>query len=488
MTPFEKITANEKDMITAYINEYTKRGMRADLLHILRYWHREKATLFNLFGGELILEKEIEYSRSKNQMKKDLDGNAKFWELYNELRTAIHAHTEGGWWIEPVSNWDQLYYSLSFDELLDNTYMGETMEINDIKFVKGETKFMRAIGKLNLMPADRFEELRIILSQATNQKKLKGTLCLSIHPLDYMTMSDNDCGWHSCMSWQNEGEYRLGTIEMLNSPVVVVGYLKSSEGMSMPGSSTFSWNSKKWRELFIYTPDKGIYGVKGYPYQSEDLETACVEWLNSLRDEPYSAPAVKYTLDDLSPKVYLSTGYMYNDIGCRDWHLAIIPEHEGRYSICYSGQATCMSCGEEIHNVDEADRLECENCDPCCCCAECGETLYPDDTYYGLNDEPLCEYCFNKLYATSDITGETIYRDEAVFLHKTDGSGYFIVEDGDLEWNGEGYTLRVMKYDPVSRSYKTVRLYFDEDYCFSGIADNAEYLSNYDMVKTYFRV
>ena len=61
-----------------------------------------------------------------------------------------------------------------------------------------------------------FEDFRIAQSLVTNQANLKGYITLSIHPLDYMTMSDNNCGWDSCMSWQEEGCYRQGTVEMMN--------------------------------------------------------------------------------------------------------------------------------------------------------------------------------------------------------------------------------------------------------------------------------
>ena len=42
-------------------------------------------------------------------------------------------------------------------------------------------------------------------------------------------MSDNDYGWDSCMGWMNEGEYRLGTVEMMNSPCIVVAYIDGEE-------------------------------------------------------------------------------------------------------------------------------------------------------------------------------------------------------------------------------------------------------------------
>lgn len=97
-------------------------------------------------------------------------------------------------------------------------------------------------GILHFMDDDEFEEFRICQSMCTNTTALEGKLCLSIHPLDYMTMSDNACDWSSCMSWQEDGCYRMGTVEMMNSPCVIVAYLESSHPMYFSREAT--WNSK----------------------------------------------------------------------------------------------------------------------------------------------------------------------------------------------------------------------------------------------------
>ena len=46
-------------------------------------------------------------------------------------------------------------------------------------------------------------------------------------------MSDNNSGWESCMSWRNNGCYRRGTVEMMNSPYVIVAYLMLEELVSV---------------------------------------------------------------------------------------------------------------------------------------------------------------------------------------------------------------------------------------------------------------
>ena len=50
------------------------------------------------------------------------------------------------------------------------------------------------------------------------------------------------------MSWFEKGEYRQGTVEMMNSECVVVAYLESTTNMTIRDGE---WNSKRWRELFV---------------------------------------------------------------------------------------------------------------------------------------------------------------------------------------------------------------------------------------------
>ena len=47
----------------------------------------------------------------------------------------------------------------------------------------------------------------------------------------------------------DEGSYRLGTVEMMNSPMVICAYLSGKNQMDING--VYEWNSKKWRAWAI---------------------------------------------------------------------------------------------------------------------------------------------------------------------------------------------------------------------------------------------
>ena len=125
-----------------------------------------------------------------------------------------------------------------------------------------------------------FDIFRNHISRITEVRKSKVKFTLSIHPLDYMTMSDNVNGWESCMNWtQGPGSYRAGTIEMMNSPLVVVAYITTKP--YYPANTSIEWTSKSWRELIIVHPNT-ICSVKSYPYYNIAFDKALVNWLAEI--------------------------------------------------------------------------------------------------------------------------------------------------------------------------------------------------------------
>ena len=81
-------------------------------------------------------------------------------------------------------------------------------------------------------------------------------------------MSTNDYNWNSCMDWTGSGEYRRGTVEMMNSPMVICAYLKSDvQQMHFNG---YEWPSKKWRAWIVVNKD-AILCNRNYPYTNDNL-------------------------------------------------------------------------------------------------------------------------------------------------------------------------------------------------------------------------
>ena len=316
---------------------------------------------------------------------------------------------------------------MSDDCLISNVYDGRSFEIEQAngKFfrINNGCKTSKTLGKLAaIFNLPGWEDFRICHSLILNQKGLGGTLTISIHPLDYMTMSDNSYDWESCMSWANEGGYRQGTVEMMNSPSVIVAYLSGEEPYRIAGRD---WNSKKWRQLFV-VDERLIVGVKDYPYHNENLGMEVMKWLRELAEKNLGwtyLETEKYTVDSKKlhvgylPEEYqdfyldFNTQAMYNDFGCLDYHWLMISDNlttddfgshyrrsESKYLyIPYSGRSQCMICGSTDVDFEDESCLACEECQDrqrCDCCGEIAGEVYEID---GIR---LCSYCWdNRVHA-----------------------------------------------------------------------------------------
>jgi hypothetical protein len=435
MSIFNKISENEQEMIANYIEAYAgydreSISMKAPLSHILRFWEHNKVDLFNVFGGEILLTKKVSFNKPECMIEDDISAmiNGVGYPFYHSFNRWVDYSYKG-------DNSYELRSLLWCSNLASNTWLDDgfvipTEDGHSIAVNKG-CKISKVLGKIaRAFNLESYEEFRIAHSQCLNQKKLSGELCISIHPLDYMTMSDNDSGWSSCMSWEDTGDYRQGTVEMMNSPCIVVAYLKGSENMRMPFGD--EWNNKKWRCLYIVTPHI-ITGIREYPYENPELNGTVLQWLRELAMAntttwgPYhdTVTSVRNNADitvaNMGREIRLNfyTNIMYNDFyAIRPAYLAdTIPDF---YELCFSGETECMECGADMSydcHDGMSNALLCDDCDNSIWCAECGERVSRDESVC-INGSYYCEYCYENHFAGCDCCEETFHENdiEQVYL------------------------------------------------------------------------
>jgi hypothetical protein len=426
---FKCLTETDKDNIKSYIEEYATgysgapNGSMAPLEHILRFWAQNKTTyLYQMFNQELILSKEIEFTKGESELAREIDkliyqGADRFYAFYQAIVDNYRVEPMWG----PGSSREireqynavcSLFNSYTLAANKTDRDASITLKNGKILHMQEGAKPMRLIKQIaESWGVEGFEEFRLAHSRILNQKTMKGTLCLSIHPLDFMTMSDNNNGWSSCMSWADPGGYRRGTVEMMNSECVVVAYLKSdSSTLTLPNGE--EWNSKKWRSLFVVHPDI-IASIKGYPYRNDELTNAALEWLVELANsnnnwdialtKPYVFSGASYQFDNMHVRFWTNT--MYNDCGAEQQFAYLSAEpSSSNVEIDYSGPENCMYCGEVSSFPDESC-LMCEDCSPVSRCSCCGEPVYDGDGYW-VNDELYCNYCYDEYIQEDPITGE----------------------------------------------------------------------------------
>ena len=489
MDLFNLIPADEKTMMEDYIDVYAlpeDYQRQASLEKIMHFWAESKGSyLYRMFGNNFIIEKPFAVRESfdiiKQRMFKIV---AKHEEFIVKFTTALFDSTKiksntSPWQLERITRVDTLTKNR-----LENSFVIEAFNPNGEckKFVaQKNSKVVPLIGKIVkwLGIDEGFEEFRIDHSMALNTAKLEGTLCLSIHPLDYMTMSDNESNWDSCMKWREKGCYRAGTVEMMNSEMVIVGYFKSdNKTMTMPGGG--EWNSKKWRELFIVNPEL-IMDIKAYPYENDELTLACLTWIRELVEKNIGWTNFRTEYDKWEPDyddwafggyddVSFNTGYMYNDINesyTRHFYYVTNGDHENETLYCeYSGKFVCMCCGE-IGYLDEGDEgsLICEDCAPTkYYCDSCGEWEYVLDNLHRVGDCYYCDSCYDELPDNPfyEDDGEEKLADSTyiTIVNRQTGNCYkFYVDYCDFYHNLNDYFKDFTSTVHYFQSYRTGRGY-----------------------------
>lgn len=449
-------------------------GKWCDIDTLLQPWESAKSQyLYKLLGEKLQISKPISYSLPENEIKENLSSSLYNSQFYYNYRKWC---SDSNWEVitETQRDFIDLGYLISLSNLYDNTCGNILTKSIVVKKPDGhkfkifpESKLMRILAKIaSAYNIEGFEEFRITHSRIIAEAEQTGTLTLSIHPLDYMTMSNNSNNWTSCMRWDyaDPGDYCQGTVEMMNSPCVVEAYIESSSN-SLTLDSNFEWNSKRWRELFIVTKDV-IAAIKGYPEWDRKFETEVLDWLLELTEKnlgwTYQKEKLTWRPSD-THDVGFVTEYMYNDF-CFN-HSIYKAKADTCVEINYSGLSECMVCGSTSENrafdIDCLD-LSCGCCDPVYYCANCGDRI-PRDEYVFIDGEVYCSYCaedayrcdscreysFDKVHSIS-IYDEEIgkYITEELFLCEDCINKYFISLDienpyvkSNLTQEGEKFLL-----------------------------------------------
>lgn len=437
---FESLTENDKRFMNKYIDNFVVEGAskkRVGLDYLMRFWDEHKSDyLYRLLGNSFFAFKSIDVTKSDEELADEVElkcfgyqqPGSRFRDIFHDY--IVNHYRRNNYEYCPnwndYTSWDPnsisyLYWSL--EKLIDINCLGTNVYDgpNVIVPIEGREKpfrlnhgckVSRALGQLvDLWGLDKgiYEAFRIAHSMCLNEKHFKGDLVVSIHPIDYMTMSDNESNWQSCMNWMDSGEYRRGTVEMMNSSCVVVAYIASKNEKLSPWGYSYPdlvWNSKRWRELFIVTPAM-IAGIKGYPFWNRDLEAQTIMFLRELAQTnlgwgPYNCEPTKFRngeefqVPEFDNKWFsfdLRTDAMYNDF-YGDHYCVVTYNTPNSYFLNYSGESECLCCGQALccEDFESEGMLYCVDCDATVGCYDCGYRDYPENMVL-IDGEYYCQDC-----------------------------------------------------------------------------------------------
>ena len=472
-----KLSAKDSVIINSYLNTYATNpdskvyNRRQPLNEVLSTWSAAKGEyLYRMFNDNLILEREVEYIESVARIEQKIQNANTYNQPVGKFIRLFHG------WVNNLglNYWSNEYtvlYELCSSTALARESMGKDIHVSqflpiNIDFgdnkkirIDANTKPIRAIGKLVKMfglDEKAFEDFRLEHSRILNTKSIKGTLCLSIHPLDYMTLSMNEEKWTSCMNWGEPGGYRGGTIEVMNSVSTIVVYLKSETNNLTWYDGNNSWNSKKWRLLITVTPE-AILSIKAYPYHHEEIAKTALQWVRELAEKNLSwfysdvqtIPAC-HDFEDKGTGEWFNIDFhegrmMYCDWSCDTHygHMTLNPEDPGsseknptRMMIDYCGPMSCMVCGKTNRDYYDESYVICDNCcsfgedEDCYYCENCGDRVYSDDVYW-VNGDAYCCDCVDRVASRCCYCGEYFYYEDLreVYLARTPGRPDVIEDD-----------------------------------------------------------
>lgn len=366
----------------------------------LRYWSHSKQVLYKLLGNSFDYVQNFSYQKSKNELMFQINKFLNDSDFIRHYRRLIHELLN-----EDIINEDtrNRFYDMSTSTyVISGKYEGLPVKIRkkggnrELRFQEG-TKIMRAYSQLlkyfepEIKEFDKightdlfkeFEDFRVKYSILVNDREIKGKLHISIHPMDFMTMSDNNSNWHSCTSWICDGTDKAGTIEMMNSNNVVCCYITSNKSnfcFGFDGDSDYTWNNKRWRQLFIVTKDIIVSG-RPYPFASDGFTENILKIIKKLAKknlnwdykygiEPYldmkhihseytMNRAKEYVKNDPRKKnILFASNGMFNDYIAKsniNW-LCYRNKVDKTKIISYSGKSCCLCCGGPITRKIETE-------------------------------------------------------------------------------------------------------------------------------------
>lgn len=223
---------------------------------LITQWWENKKRFYEVLGEDLIWEGPyitLDYTQDIKE--------AMFYQFIEESVRFLDLHDGGS----EIDDWEY-WIKQNASGFFTNTVVNPLPETD----MKQGMKLIRAFKFFD------FEEYMIrhiqdLASQVIQKNKIEGQLCISIHPLDYLSISDNRANWRSCHALN--GEFRAGNLSYMLDKTTLVCYIKSKEYVQLERfPDGMMWNNKKWRVLLHIHPASNIaYVNRQYPFSSDEI-------------------------------------------------------------------------------------------------------------------------------------------------------------------------------------------------------------------------
>lgn len=302
------------------------------------------------------------------------------------------------------------------------------------------------------------DTIQTMMSQVLQENKITGYLCFSVHPLDYLSSSENNCNWRSCHALN--GEYRAGNLSYMLDKSTIVCYISDWKREDLPRFPvSVPWNSKKWRMLLFVSENwDAIFAGRQYPFFSKAImEQIRLMWeqKTTTKSDIFWNEGWSHWHDDRitisnyrewdTDAAYLRDNYIpirkdivgmntlitdnsdlhFNDLLRSSCYIPYYawknkPLDTPHFSI--GSKVKCVKCGKKY--LYDSSCMLCEDClegSGYISCSDCGEII-PVDEAFSVNggDRVVCRSCFDNNYTACACCLEFFHIDDMVWREDLD--------------------------------------------------------------------
>ena len=410
---------------------------------LLQRWMKAKEYYIEFFGG-------LTYEVGPIQIHLDEDTKENMLDEFLDTLANVY------------QNYDLIDFITANKENFYANKIEKSYHYNDITIPAG-MKLIRAFKFFEDNPS-ALHDMQDLASRLIQEDKIEGKLCLSVHPLDYLSSSMNNHNWRSCHAL--DGEYRSGNLSYMVDTSTVICYIKANEDMSIPlFPEHLKWNSKKWRVLIFLSEDHTfMMAGKQYPFSSmyalDEVRLALAKvlhiegkfspfynmsgWKNEyileeenelnadLNDKYLVVRGDLVALNDIVYDVEGDSALHFNDLlrsctykkpfyamqGEYRW----MGEHFPHPKIPIGGRVACPQSG--CHDLTISETMRCEDCelkygheenDVFTSCNCCGSRMYRDNATVVEDNDVVCDKCFKKYCFICDRCDEIHYLTNRIY-------------------------------------------------------------------------
>lgn len=374
-----------KKIISASYEMKSTTALGIDLL--LQNWAKNKKEIYLALGRNLELSKEINMQKTKREMKSELEDFIKKYPIVDPYFYGISS--EGLIDNEVIPNYDSSHEINTFLEKNEGIKITKLInKIVDVPIIENYKKLTEEEKELYLSLKSKVSFTNKIaddFSKIIANTKIKGKVCISINPIDYLLMSANKSGWDSCYKLFSQsgnsnscGSWSNGIFSYLQDKATLIAYKCSNQTYEYKvGKAKFEANSKNWRQLiYLDTTTNCFVTSRQYTEVNDDISKIAREILEEALSK------------NLGLENSWKTKSFYNKTNKLKWVINKIKETVSYYSyndILHSNQ---LKGAKFVYNKNFKDLDKVEfNTEHEIICLKCGEKLVTSTL------RPFCNNC-----------------------------------------------------------------------------------------------